>query len=408
MLHAMVTRLAVVMLVLACAVARAQPTPPTQPPVDSDYPHIYLVTMGIGSLIWERHGHIALCVEFAEGAEPVCYNYGIGDFHEPLKMVWGFFRGANSFWAGKDAWRNMMAVYYQFDRTIWKQLLPLTADQKQKMLVKLEHDILEENRYYAYDHFDDNCTTRIRNIIDDVTGGALSSMTNTTDGRTYRDLARDGFAGMRIPLIGTDVAMGRTTDRVPTYYERMFLPQYLREAVADRWGIKPVPVYVRKECLAEFRAAKQESRPPDEDCVERGIPTVPDPPSGRVLLALILLIASSPAWLTRVWGHLQRTGLVLAVAPYVLLGSIFLFLAIISPLPYVMWNETYIVWLPFDAAVLFLRGDRARRYARGRLIMLGIMALLMIVHVLKQPLWPEMVWPIVAMLSVAFLPEKRA
>ena len=51
-----------------------------------------------------------------------------------------------------------MAVYYQFDRTIWKQLLPLNADQKQKILVKLEHDILEENRYYAYDHFDDNCT----------------------------------------------------------------------------------------------------------------------------------------------------------------------------------------------------------------------------------------------------------
>ena len=179
MLHAMVTRLAVVMLALACAIAHAQPGAPpgassNAPQVDTDYPHIYLVTMGIGSLIWERHGHIALCVEYSQGAEPVCYNYGIGDFHDPLKMVWGFFRGANSFWAGKDAWRNMMAVYYQFDRTIWKQLLPLDAEQKQKVITKLEHDVLEENRYYAYDHFDDNCTTRIRNIIDDVTGGALA------------------------------------------------------------------------------------------------------------------------------------------------------------------------------------------------------------------------------------------
>jgi hypothetical protein len=418
MLHAMAKWLASVMLVLACSIAHAEPTPgPTTPPppdtvattapVDNDFPHIYLVTMGIGSLIWERHGHIALCVEVSQGAEPDCYNYGIGDFHDPLKMVWGFFRGTHSFWAGKDTWRNMMWVYYQFDRTIWKQLLPLTAEQKQKMIVKLEHDILEENRYYAYDHFDDNCTTRIRNIIDDVTGGALSSMPNKTDGRTYRDLAREGFAGMRIPLIGTDVAMGRTTDRVPTYYQRMFLPQFLREAVQDRWGIKPIPVYVRKECVAEFRAAKQEGRAPDDSCVERGVPTVPNPPSGRVWLALILILASSPAWLTRLWGRLQRTGLAFAVIPYVLLGGIFLFLAIISPLPYVEWNETYVVWLPFDVVVLFLHGERARLYAKGRLVMMAAMVLLMIVNVLKQPLWPEMVWPLAAMLSVAFLPEKK-
>ena len=408
----------VAVLVLACAVARAEPAPvpstspppqtvPTTAPAGDDYPRIYLVTMGIGSLIWERHGHIALCVEYSEGQEPVCFNYGIGDFHEPLKMVWGFFRGANSFWAGKDTWRNMMWVYYQFDRTIWRQLLPLTQDQKEKMLTKLEHDVLEPNRYYAYDHFDDNCTTRIRNIIDDVTGGALSSMPDKTDGRTYRDYARDGFAGMRIPLIGTDVAMGRTTDRVPSFYDRMFLPQYLREAVAEKWGVKPTPVYIRKECAAELRAAHQENRPPDESCIERGIPTVPDPPSGRVLLALILLAASSPVWLTRLWGRFQRTGLALAVVPYVLLGSIFLFLAIISPLPYVEWNETYIVWLPFDAAALFLRGDRQRWYAKGRLAMLGLMALMMLVGVLKQPLWPEMVSPVAAMLAVAFMKDKK-
>jgi hypothetical protein len=424
MLHAMAKWLAVVVIALACGNAFADAVPPTPASgsgtpetetvprsetvqaSDGDYPKIYLVTMGIGSLIWERHGHIALCVEYGDHQEPVCYNYGIGDFHDPLKMVWGFFRGANSFWAGKDTWRNMMWVYYQFDRTIWKQLLPLDADQKQKIIVKLEHDVLEENRYYAYDHFDDNCTTRIRNIIDGVTGGALSSMTDKTDGRTYRDYARDGFAGMRIPLIGTDIAMGRTTDRVPSYYERMFLPQYLREAVAEKFGVKPVAVYVRKECAANYREAKAAGRPPDEDCIERGIPTVPDPPSGRVILALCLLAATLPVWLTRLWGRLQRTGVVISVAPYVLLGSIFLFLAIISPLPYVEWNESYLVWLPLDAVVLFLSGERQRRYAKGRLIMIGLMFVLMLVHVLKQPLWPEMMWPLSAMLAIFVLPKR--
>lgn len=407
MLPAMAKWLSVVMLVLvlACGVARAQPAG-APPPVDDDYPHIYLITMGIGSLIWERHGHIALCVENDPVGEPVCYNYGIADFYHPLKMVWGFFRGTHSFWAGKLPWSQMMAVYYEFDRTIWKQLLPLTAEQKQQMIAKLETDILPQNRYYAYDHFDDNCTTRIRNIIDHVTGGALSAMPDKTDGRTFRDLAREGFAGMRIPLLATDVAMGRTTDRVPSFYERMFLPQFLREAVQEKWGVEPVPVYVRKECRAAYADARA-GRTADASCIGRGIPTVTDPPSGRVWLALALFLLTAPAWLTRLWGHLQRTGLWIAVVPYVLLGSILLFLALVSPLPYVEWNESYLVWFPLDAAVLALSGARQVRYAKARLAMLGLMILLMLVHVLKQPLWPELISPLAVMLAVAFLPARR-
>jgi hypothetical protein len=31
----------------------------------------------------------------------------------------------------------------------------------------------------------------------------------------------------------------------------------------------------------------------------------------------------------------------------------------------------------------------------------------MLVHVLKQPLWPEMMWPLSVMLAIALLPEKQ-
>src|SRR5437763_10618517 len=86
-----------------------------------EFPVIELVTMGIGSLIWERHGHIALCVRQRDPREDACYNYGIGDFHEPLKMAWGFFRGANSFWVGKMNPDEMLALYSYEDRSIMVQ-----------------------------------------------------------------------------------------------------------------------------------------------------------------------------------------------------------------------------------------------------------------------------------------------
>ena len=352
-------------------------------------PVIELVTMGIGALIWERHGHIALCVRYADPGDDVCYNYGIGDFQNPASMGWGFFRGTKSFWAGEQTVLDLMNIYAGRDRTVWAQPIPLTLEQKTKVIAKLHSDILEDNRYYAYDHFFDNCTTRVRDILDDNSGKALSSMTEETDGKTFRDLARDGFYGMRIPLLITDIAMGRITDRVPSYWERMFLPQYLREAVQKKWGIEPIVLYQRV-----------------------GDPPLDDGPSGRWLFALVILAATAPAWIARWFGRFQRLGMAFAILPPVLLGTVLWFLAIISPLGYVMWNESCLVFFPFDLALLVLSPARRRIYARGRVAMLGLIGVLMVIGVFKQPLFAPLLWPLIPAAVVGFWPahwtRKRA
>jgi Domain of unknown function (DUF4105) len=385
-----VAALAVALLVtlVHVAPARAQrriQVPPEVAKLYQDKPVVELVTMGVGSLIWERHGHIALCVHYDDPRDDRCYNYGVGDFHHPLGMAWGFLRGGGSFWVEKKPVAEMLSIYQYTDRTIWVQPLPLTPEQKKKVVDKLEFDILEANRYYAYDHFWDNCTTRVRDIIDDVTGHALSKMTEPTDDHTYRDLAREGFFGMRIPLLTTDIAMGRVTDRVPSYYERMFLPQYLREAVAKLWGIQPIAIYER-----------------------HGDPPLGDGPSGRVWFALAILFLTSPSWITRRIGRLQRTGLALSVVPYVLLGTILTFLAIISPLPYVRWNESCLVLFPLDVLVLILPADKRQRYARGRLVMLGVLAALWLIGILKQPLLPLLLWPAIPLAVAELWPATQA
>jgi hypothetical protein len=381
-----------VVLVLRAAPARAEPSdgrriavPPEVARLYQDKPVIELVTMGVGSLIWERHGHIALCVRYEDSRDDRCYNYGIGDFHHPIGMAWGFFRGTGSFWVGKSSVADMLSIYQYADRTIWVQPLPLTREQKQKVIDKLEHDILDENKYYAYDHFWDNCTTRVRDVLNDATGGRLSGMAVPTDDRTFRDLAREGFLGMRIPLLITDLAMGRVTDRKPTYYERMFLPQYLREAAATLWGIQPIAVYERQ-----------------------GEPPLTEGPSGRVCFALVILALTSPAWITRLIGRGQRFGLAVAVIPYVLLGGVLTMLAILSPLSYLRWNETCLVLLPLDVLVLVLPGDRRRWYARARLAMLAAIVVLQIAGVLTQPLLAPLLWPAIPLAVVGFWRDRAA
>jgi hypothetical protein len=367
--------------------------PPEVARLYEDKPVIELVTMGIGGLIWERHGHIALCVHYDDPRDDRCYNYGIGDFHHPVDMGLGFLRATGAFWVGKSTVGEMLSIYQYTDRTIWIQPLPLTQAQKRQVIDKLEHDILEPNRYYAYDHFWDNCTTRVRDVIDDAVGGKLKAMDYGTDPaatdgsapetRTFRDLAREGFYGMPLILLGTDVVMGRVTDRVPSYYERMFLPQYLREAVARLWHIQPIPIYTR-----------------------HGPPQSGDSSSGRGWLALVLIALTSPAWITRWLGRLPRAGLALSVIPYAVFGAALTGVAVISPLPYLRWNEACLVLLPLDVLVLVLSPVARRRYAQVRLAMLAAIALLLAVGAMTQPLVAVLLWPAIPLAVVGLWPER--
>jgi hypothetical protein len=226
----------------------------------------------------------------------------------------------------------------------------------------------------------------VRDVLDGATDGALSRMQGPVGTETYRDLARKGFFGMRIPLLITDIAMGRVTDRVPTYWERMFLPDYMREAAARLWGVKPIALYER-----------------------RGPPPLDHGPSGRVWFALVILLLTAPAWITRLVGRFERTGLAIAILPYAFLGFVLTFLAIISPLPYVHVNESCLVLIPFDVLMIwFLSPQRRRKYARFRVGMVVVTGLLMVAGVLKQPIWPLLFWPLVPAAVVGFMPERAA
>jgi hypothetical protein len=280
----------------------------------------------------------------------------------------------------------MFFPYLHGDRTIWVQPLDLSDDAELRVIAKLKFDIQEDHKHYAYDHFWDNCTTRVRDVLDVAIDGELKAFAakEPIPGPTYRDLAREGFLGMRIPLIITDVAMGRVTDRVPSYWERMFLPDYMRDAATAKWKIEPQVIYQRK-----------------------GPPPLKEGPSGRIWFALIILLLTSPAWITRLVGKFERAGLAFAVIPYVLLGSVFWFLAIISPLPYVESNESCLVLLPTDVMLVwFLKPQWRQLYARIRLGMLALVAVLLAVGVLKQPIWPLLLWPFVpALVAAGFWPR---
>ncbi len=377
--------------VLALSVLLSAPSTPAQTAAAPDagragpVPEITLYTMGRGKVLWQKFGHAALCVEYPRNPRrSACYNYGTTDFADPVGVGWGFLRGQGKFWVSVTSPSQMIRIYRAFDRTIWKQVLPLTEEQVWKAVGRLEHDLLPENRYYTYHHFHDNCTTRLRDIIDEATDGALKPGTDSVPGPSYREFARVGFAEDAWLNVLTDLFLGRGSDARPNLWQAMFLPWYLRDHVEDRLGAKPVVVYQRQ-----------------------GHDFSLDPGSGgRWWLVLLALFLGAIVGLSRFKGRYERAALITATVPLGLLATLAYFLAIVTAVEEFRYNEVLLVFLPTDIALPFLGAARRQRYARVRVALLLLLAVLALVGVLTQPLWVLMLIALAPMIFLA-LPGSR-
>ncbi|HWM84194.1 MAG TPA: DUF4105 domain-containing protein [Kofleriaceae bacterium] len=351
-------------------------SPATTPPT------VELYTMGRGDLLFEKFGHAALCLVYSEGRRrTVCYNYGTTAFGRVVPLFWGFLRGDSVFWVSTTSRGRMIADYRADDRTLWRQVLPLPAAQARELEHLLRENAREENRAYQYHHYHDNCSSRLRDLLDRVTGGALSRKGSTEAQRmTYRALTRSGFAEQTSLLLLSDLMLGRAADVPPTSYGGMFLPDVLRAEVEARLGSRPAVVYER-----------------------HGRPFSSDPGLGaRWLWVLLALAFAAPLVAARRFERRERLALAASAIPLALIGLLLWFIAAVSSLPELRWNEALLVFLPIDAALPFLPALWRTRYALARIGLLVLVTLLLAVGVFRQPLWLLIPMPLLSMLLVAW------
>jgi hypothetical protein len=193
---------------------------------------VYLVTFGEGELYFEKFGHNALWFRHGGRGIDEAYNWGEFDFAAP-----GFLRrlliGDSRYWVSAYRGGDLIEAFRRLDRTVILQRLNLTAEQADSALAYARWNARNENKFYRYDYFRDNCSTRVRDLIDRATGGALKrGMTETVD-RTYRSETLRLVDDLKFTQLGIDVALGRPTDRKLSVWESAFVPMRLREAIRD-------------------------------------------------------------------------------------------------------------------------------------------------------------------------------
>ena len=220
----------VLSLIATADPARAQLLDPLQSrdPADvrrqeaADAPRVSVVTFGIGDAVHQYFGHNALVVEGATLPEPTVFNYGMFTFGPD--MLSQFLKGRLKFWLGLTELRRTVAQYAAANRDVRLLELNLTPAQRRAVLGRLLSDSRPENRSYLYDHYFDNCSTRVRDVLDDALHGQLR---RAWSGRARFTLRQDTMRHTQRDLLtewGMMLGLNASVDRPQSVWSQAFLP----------------------------------------------------------------------------------------------------------------------------------------------------------------------------------------
>jgi hypothetical protein len=212
-----------------------------------------LLTMGQGEYVFEKFGHNAIVVTDRAAGTSVAYNWGVFDFNQP-NFLGRFLTGDTKYWVAAYDTRQTIEFYRSINRTVEVQRLRLTPGQALALRNLAERNLLEENKYYRYDYFRDNCSTRVRDLLDRVLGGALRRATEGTPGTgSFRTHVQRLVADNPATYAGITIALGRRADSTLSQWDEMFIPMKVRDRVRELKVAgpdgQPVPLVEREEVV---------------------------------------------------------------------------------------------------------------------------------------------------------------
>jgi hypothetical protein len=196
---------------------------------DPDRYSISVMSIGPGDEFVTRAGHIALIVDDYKRKRRTVYNYGMYEFDDS-SMATGYAAGHVRFHLGVMNYRMAVVAFADADRTIEVRRLDMPQALAAAIAKRLSHDRRPENRYYDYHHSDDNCCTRVRDLLDDVLGGAVTRGRDTEPtGRTYREWTAGWMAGMPVGRTIMHFLGSGAVDREITRRDEQTFPKVLVE-----------------------------------------------------------------------------------------------------------------------------------------------------------------------------------
>ena len=309
---------------------------------------VWLVTAGPGDAVWEHYGHNALRVLDTRTGRDYSYDWGIFDFRQADFMA-RFLRGRMLYMVVRQRTDVVLDFYRETDREVVLQELDLTPAEKAMLSDAAHENALPHNRDFIYQYFVDNCSTRVRDLLDRVLGGALRrELEGQATGLSYRHHARRLTQVDPLVHTGADLALGSPADRPISAWEELFLPLSLRDRIRSvritRDG-ETRPLVRAEEVLATSSRAPEPAAPPAW--------------LGRYLaLGLLMGVVFAAAGTRRVRTStgLRRSVLALAAGWSLAAGAIgtILVLLLATDHTFTWWNENLFLFNPLPLGLTVL------------------------------------------------------
>jgi hypothetical protein len=209
------------------------------PGLHDDPLEIKVAVIGPGNQLYFWWGHHAIIIENKITGESNFYDWGVFSFDNENFFI-NFAFGRLIYSTGVSPLRWNIRHYVETNRDIIIYTLDLPPEKKEEVRRFAEWSVLPENRDYYYHHFNDNCATRIRDIIDMAVDGQFKEKFGAMPGRfTLRQHVRrhtwfNPFFDWLLNFL-----MGQGIDRQITVWDEMFLPSQIGMRISDFYYTAP-------------------------------------------------------------------------------------------------------------------------------------------------------------------------
>ncbi len=193
-----------------------------QPEKLSSGAQVSILTCGVGDQLYSIFGHTAIRFKDTSQHVDVVFNYGTFDFNTPNFYV-KFIKGNLMYHLSANTYADFVYNYEADNRSIDEQFLNLSLEQKQKIWDQILLQLNSDERFYQYKFIDNNCTTKVADLLNGVLPGTLTTkFEGNTD--TYRHILNTYLENHYFEKLGINLVFGVKADLPNTL---VFLPDKL-------------------------------------------------------------------------------------------------------------------------------------------------------------------------------------
>lgn len=194
---------------------------------------VSMLTCGPGKPLYAAFGHTALFVSDPENGIDQVFNFGTFDVTTP-NFYMKFLTGRLKYALSVSDFETFINEYRAENRWVFEQNLLISPAEKQALYDSLMLLMQPENRFYTYDFFKKNCSTRAIDIVLAFSAGeAIVDSLKKPAGKTFRQALSAYIGGREWLQLGINMMLGPYADQQMSKLQSTYLPENLMHVLGQ-------------------------------------------------------------------------------------------------------------------------------------------------------------------------------